>query len=186
MEPDDRSARVLASNAGFEIIEVGSRVWFFDRRTRGLGIAAAVSGGVAALTLINGALLTLMNLTGSSTSASLPWVAVLAAFGIMLVAGTICWATLKLRSQRVSCARAQLHPLAIVDRASGVVLGAERQVIAPVAQVRARRVMLISSSAPSIELRAPDGWHVEVFRGSMFGGGVEAVLSTLTQLGFAT
>ena len=40
MNPDDRGARVIAANAGFEIVEVGERV-----------IAAAVSGGVAGITL---------------------------------------------------------------------------------------------------------------------------------------
>lgn len=183
MNPDDRSARLIAANVGFEIVEVGDRVWFFDRRTRGPGITAAVSGGLAGITLINGGLMTLGNLTGGEFGA--PWLVVLALAGVVALAGGVCRAALGVRQRRVNCPRAELTPIVMVDRASGTLLDSEGQTIAALAQVRATRGVPIGTSASSLVLRPPDGRRIEVFRGSLMIGGLERALTGLAELGFS-
>lgn len=182
MNPDDRGARVIAANAGFEIVEVGERVWFFDRRTRGPVIAAAVSGGVAGITLINAMMIGLGNLSGGGFGA--PWWVVLLLVGIAALAGGICRATLAIRERRASCPRASLRAIVMVDRASGTLLDGGGQAIAATTQVRAARGMLIGSSAPALVLRPPDGRRIEVFRGSLFGTGLDGALAAMAELGF--
>ncbi|KIG14450.1 hypothetical protein DB30_06793 [Enhygromyxa salina] len=183
VDPDDRSARIIAANAGFEIVEVEGRVWFFDRRTRGPGIAAAVSGGVAGITLINAFVMALGALSGANLGGS--WWGALALGGVAALAGGVCRAALALRQRRLGCKRADLRPIAMVDRAGGTVLDARGTAIAPVAQVRAGRGMLIGSSAPALFLRPPGGGRIEVFRGSLFGGGIERAQVALAKLGFS-
>jgi len=142
LSPDDRSARILLEHAGFEIVEAGDRVWFFDRRTRGPIIAASVSGGLAAIASINALLLTTSLLAGAGLGAS--WLAVAIVAALALLAS-----------------------------------------IARVAQVRATRAMLIGSSAPAVTLRLPGGAGIEVYRGTLIGGGVDHALEALARLGFA-
>ncbi|PRQ08142.1 hypothetical protein [Enhygromyxa salina] len=183
MDPDDRGARIIAANAGFEIVEVEGRVWFFDRRTRGPGIAAAVSGGVAAITLINAAVMALGNLSGAGLGVS--WWGVLALGGVAALAGGICRAALALRQRRVGQRRADMRPIVMADRATGALLDEHGELIAPLAQVRAGRGMLVGSSAPALFLRPPGVGRIEVFRGSLFGGGVERAQVALAELGFS-
>lgn len=182
LSPDDRSARVLAENAGFEIVEVGGRVWFFDRRTRGPIIAAAVSGGVAAIALVNTILLTVAQLTGAELGSSWPVVVIVAALG--LLGGLVCSLSLKLRRRRAERPRAELRPLAMVDRATGMLLDGDGRSVAPVARVRGRRAMLIGSSAPAVVIQPPGRPRIEVFRGSLVGGGIDRALAALAELGF--
>lgn len=183
MNPDDRSARVLAENAGFEIVALGDRVWFFNRRTFGPAIAASVSGGVAAIASINALLITISLLAGGGIDA--PWLAVVIVIAVALLASSICWASLKLRRRRLERPRTELRPLAMVDRTAGMLLDGDGQSIAPVAQVRAGRGMLIGSSAPAVVLRPPRGRRIEVGRGSLAGGGIDQALAVLAELGFA-
>src|SRR5690606_6908311 len=112
LSPDHRSARILAEHAGFEIVEVGDRVWFFDRRTRGPVLAAAVSGGVAVIALVNAILLAVAQLTGAELG-SWPAVVIVAALG--LLGALVCSQSLKLRRRRAERPRAELRPLAMVD-----------------------------------------------------------------------
>lgn len=182
MGPDDRGARVIAANAGFEIIEVGGRVWFFDRRTRGPVIAAAVSGGVAGITLINASLMGLGNLTGGEFGA--PWVVLLVLVGIAALAGGICRAALTIRQRRANCPRAGLRPIVMVDPERGMLLDGDGQAIAAITQVRAARGMLIGSSAPALVLKPPGKRRIEVFRGSLFGTGLDSALAAMAGLGF--
>jgi hypothetical protein len=182
--PDDPSARVLAAHAGFEIVEVDRHVWFFDRRTRGPSIAAAVSGGVGAITSINALLLGLSLLTGSDLGASWPAVViitVLAAIGF-----GICRGALELRQRRASCPRATLRPLAWLDRRRGSLFDADGRELAPVGAVRAARAIQIGSSAPALALRLPNGRRIDVYQGSLFGSDIDRGLAALAELGFAT
>lgn len=196
VQPDERNAaivltpdsrpRVLAEGAGFEIVATGDRVWFFDRRTRGPMIAASVSGGVAAIATINAVLLTTSRLAGGGLDG--PWGAiaiVLIMLIIAVLAGSICRFSLQLRRRRLERPHAELRPLAIVDRTTGMLLDGDGRTIAPVHQVRAGRAMLISSSAPSVALRPPRGGRIDVFRGTLIGGGIDGALRVLAELGFA-
>jgi hypothetical protein len=182
-DPDDRSARVIAANAGFEIVEVGGRVWFFDRRTRGPGLAAAISGGVAGITLTNGVLLTVGNLTGAEFGA--PWLGVLVLAGVAALAGGICRAALAVRQRRASCPRAELRAIVMVDRASGTLLDGEGRTIAPLAQVRAGQGLLLASSAPALFLWPPNRSRIEVFRATLIGGGLQGARAALAEVGFS-
>jgi hypothetical protein len=73
----------------------------------------------------------------------------------------------------------------MVDRTNATLLDGQGTVIAPLAQVRAGRGMLIGSSAPALFLRPPSGGRIEVFRGSLFGGGIERAQLGLAELGFS-
>jgi hypothetical protein len=191
--PDDRNAavvltpdsrpRVLAEGAGFEIVAVGDRVWFFHRRTWGPTIAASVSGGVAAIATINVVLLTTSRLAGGGLDA--PWAAIAIVLLVAVLGGSICWFSLKLRRRRLERPHAELRPLAIVDRTTGMLLDGDGLTIAPVTHVRAGRAMMISSTAPSVALRPPRGPRIEVCRGTLIGGGIDGVLRVLAELGFA-
>lgn len=79
---------------------------------------------------------------------------------------------------------AQAPPFMAADLQRRVLLDAQGNPIAPFDQCRAMKAMLITSSAPSVQLRWSGGKR-EVFRGSLFGGGVAEVLATLHQLGFS-
>ena len=182
-DPDDPRARTLAANAGFEIVEVDGQVWFFDRRTRGPTIAAAVSGGVGAITSINALILTLSLLAGSPLAAS--WIAVAIVAVIATAAFGVCRGALELRRRRAECPRARLRPIVRVDRARGSLLDPDGRELAPVHAVRGVRAMLIGSSAPAVALRLPTGKRIDVFRGSLFGTDVERGLEVLAELGFA-
>lgn len=183
VSPDDRSARILAEHAGFEIVEAGGRVWFFDRRTRGPILAAAVSGGVGGIALINTILLTVAWLTGAELAPS--WHAPAIVFVLAVLGFVICSLSLKLRRRRAERPRVELRPLAIVDRTTGMLLDADGRSLAPVAQVRGRRAMLIGSSAPAVIIQPPGAGRIEVFRGTLIGGGIDPALAVLAQLGFA-
>lgn len=183
LSPDDRSARVLLEHAGFEIVEAGERVWFFDRRTRGPIIAASVSGGLAAIAAINGLLLTTSLVAGGGLGAS--WLASAIVAALALLAGLVCAGTLKLLRRRRARPRVELAPIVILDRSSGTLLDGSGRTLAPAAQVRATRAMLIGSSAPAVTLRLPGGASIEVFRGTLIGGGVDHALEALARLGFA-
>lgn len=184
MNPDDHSAQILAENAGFEWVEVEGRVWFFDRRTRGPTIAAAVSGGVGAIALVNSLLLTVAQLTGGELGTS--WWAVLIVSCIALAGLGACKLSLDLRRKRVEQPRAQLRPLAIVDRDLGMLLDGEARELAPIAQVRAGRGLLVGSSAPAVFLLPPHGPRIEVYRGSLLPAALDDVLAVLRDLGFST
>lgn len=173
----------MAEHAGFEIVAVGERVWFFDRRIRGPTLAAAISGGAGAIALINALLLTVAWLTGGELADS--WEAAAIVFVIALLGVGVCRATLGLRQRRLARPRAELRPLAMVDRATGMLLDADGRSIAPVASVRGARGLLIGSSAPAVFLQPPGAARIEVFRGTLVGGGLERVLDVLAELGFA-
>lgn len=79
---------------------------------------------------------------------------------------------------------AQAPPFMTADLRRRVLLDAKGNPIAPLDQCRAVKAMLITSSAPSVQLRWSGGKR-EVFRGSLFGGGVADLLSALHQLGFS-
>lgn len=181
--PDDRSARILAEHGGFEIVEVGERVWFFDRNLRRPTIAAAVSGGAGVIALVNAMLLTVATLTGGELGGS--WSAVAIVVCVALLGLGICSLSLKLRRRRVERPRTELRPLAMLDRKRGMLLDAEGRDLAPVTQVRGARGMLVGSSAPALFLTPPGRGRIEVFRGTLVGGGIDDVLRILAELGFA-
>lgn len=183
LSPDDRSARILIEHAGFEIVEAGDRVWFFDRRTRGPIIAASVSGGLAAIASINALLLATSLLAGAGLGAS--WLAVAIVAALALLASLVCAGSLKLLRLRRARPRAELAAIVIVDRSTQTLLDGSARPLAPVAQVRATRAMLIGSSAPAVTLRLPGGAGIEVYRGTLIGGGVDHALEALARLGFA-
>jgi hypothetical protein len=183
LNPDDHSARILAEHGGFEIVATRERAWFFDRRTRGPTLAAAISGGVGAIALVNSMLLTTAWLTGGELADSWHPGAIVLAIGLLGVG--VCSASLKLRRRRVERPRAELRPLAMVDRTTGMLLDADGRNIAPVAQVRGAKGLLVGSSAPAVFIHPPSSRRIEVFRGTLVGGGIDRALEVLAELGFA-
>jgi hypothetical protein len=183
LNPDDPSARILAEHGGFEIVATRERAWFFDRRTRGPTLAAAIGGGIGAIASINALLLTVAWLTGGELADS--WQAAAIVFVIALLGVGVCSLSLKLRRRRVERPRAELRPLAMVDRATGMLLDADGRSIAPVAQVRGGKGLLIGSSAPAVFIHPPSLARIEVFRGTLVGGGIDRAVEVLAELGFA-
>lgn len=181
--PDDPRATVLVENAGFEIVEHDGRVWFFDRRSWGPGVAAAVSGGVAGLVAVNAIVFLAALVAGSPIG---PWPVLLVELALAAVAGAVCMFAVQLRSRRLSRPRAELAPLAMVDRrdAQAILLDGSGRPIVPVTEVRAGKALQIGSSAPAVVLRIPGRRVLRVFRGSLFGGGIESALEVLRRLGF--
>ncbi|NVB36978.1 hypothetical protein G6O69_03995 [Pseudenhygromyxa sp. WMMC2535] len=180
--PDAPEVKILAHNAGFEIVASADRAWCFDRRTRGPGIAAAVSGGLAGVLFVNAAVALVLALGGGAIG---PWWLPLLEAGLGVIAGLVCKFSLNLRQARFACERAKLRPLVVVDRHAGLAYDADGQALARTDEIPARKGMLIDSSAPALRLLLPSGKRVEVFRGSLFGGGIEAGLEALRELGFA-
>ncbi len=66
-----------------------------------------------------------------------------------------------------------------------MLLDADARLLAPIAQVRGGRALLIGSSAPAVALWPPRRGRIDVFRGSIIGGGIEPALRALAEYGFA-
>lgn len=142
-----------------------------------MGIAAAVVGGLTGMAWIWTVVLGGMAL-GDTGPGTLP-----AAVTLVLAAGLTA-ALVGLLRWRKQARQATVAPFLIADFGQRVLLDGRGNALASLDQCRAVKAMLISSSAPSVQLRWPGGKR-EVFRGSIAGGGVAEVLSLLHQLGFS-
>lgn len=103
---------------------------------------------------------------------------------VLLVALAFTASLVGLLRWRRRARAAVVAPFSVADLERRVLLDFQGHPLVPLNQCRAVKAMLISSSAPSVQLRWSGGKR-EVFRGSIAGGGVAEVLSMLHQLGFS-
>lgn len=174
----DRASVLVAGGGGFEIVQDGAMVWCFDRRTRGPWVGVLVAGGVSGILGINAIVMTALSITGQGS-----WVVVAIELGIALVAGLVAYVFHQVRKARDAASRSTLRPLVILDLDRAVVMDGVGRPIAPLAEVTAQRAMVITSSAPALVLRFPKGGSIEVFRGSLFGGGLGEAQGAFRRLG---
>jgi len=172
---------LVSGGGGYEIAGQERWVWFFDRRTRGPLTAALISGGVTGIISINALVFIGLMVAGQPLG---PIGLLFGELAVVALGVGICVGSLRLRAGRRDAPRAELRPLAIVDRRYQMLLDGRLQAIAPVPQVWAQRVMQISSSAPALALCPPRGQRIVVFRGAIVGGGLEPARRVLRELGF--
>ena len=169
--------RVVASSSGFEVVEDGHLLLFFDRDGRGSAIAMVVAFGFAALLGVHAVLWTSLAIAGQSHWALGP------VFAVGAIIPTVVGALVRRRFRRLRTRPlSELRPLVVVDVGARWLLSSSLQPIAPVTQCRAAQAMLISSSAPSVRITWPGG-GLEVYRGGLFGGGIADVLALLHRAG---
>lgn len=169
---------ILARTGGYEIAREGHLVEF--RVRAGGGLVIVIAGVVAGALAVMAWAMTLWSLwlALGDTGPGFQEVATPVKLAVGL---TITSVALLLGRNRGRDTRAP--PFMVADLQRRLLLDAQGNLIVPLDQCRAVKTMLITSSAPSLQLRWAGGKR-EVFRGSLFGGGVADVLSRLHQLGF--
>ena len=175
----DRAKVLVAGGGGFEIVQDGARVWCFDRRTRGPWVGVWVAGGLASLLLINALVMGAISIAGQGS-----WIVVAVELVLAGVAFAVARVFHRLRKRRDAAPRSSMRPLVIIDLDDQMVLDGAGRPIAPVAEVAAARAMALTSSAPALVLRPPKGRGIEVFRGSILGGGLGDAQAVFGRLGF--
>lgn len=165
--------RVLADIGGTVVAEQGPLVVVIDRGTGPLattafvlGVLAAVFGGFGAVMLAIG-------------RAQMPtWVS-----GLFLVAGFAFAAATLAAVRRIRADRARpladYRPVALLDRARGVLADADGTVLAPLDQFRFERRMQLGSSSPKLVASTPNGDRI-LKRGNPFTGGIGNLDEVLT------
>ncbi len=172
---------ILGHSSGFEVVLAQRQVFFYDRRTRGPGILAAVAGGLTFILVMNAAVFGLMiSLDGD------PKLGLSVAAGELVAAcvtGGLTWLGLRRLADRRAASYAQLEPIVVADLGAGQLLDAQGRAFAPLSAARVAKAMLVTSSAPGVYMRVEGAGRYEVFRGSLFGRGVEYLLERLHGLG---
>lgn len=165
--------RVLADIGGTVVAEQGPLVVVIDRGTGPLattafvlGVLAVVFGGFGAVMLAIG-------------RAQMPtWVS-----GLFLVAGFAFAAATLAAVRRIRADRARplqsYRPVAVLDRARGVLADADGTVLALLDQVRFERRMQLGSSSPKLVASTPNGDRI-LKRGNPFTGGIGNLDEVLT------
>ncbi|MEM6289743.1 MAG: hypothetical protein AAGA54_00715 [Myxococcota bacterium] len=169
----------LGSAAGFEVAADDSRIVFIDRGARGLGIAAAVVGGIAGMAWIWTLVFAGLAAAGQGPGWLVVVIVAPLAAGLTLVLRTLLRKRATLRGRPLE----SITPLLVADLKLGLLADGDGQVLAPLTACRATKAMLITSSAPSVKIRWPGGSR-EVFRGGLAGGGVADMLDQLHARGF--
>ncbi|QRY49563.1 hypothetical protein [Mycolicibacterium septicum] len=165
--------RVLADIGGTVVAEQGPLVVVIDRGTGPLattafvlGVLAVVFGGFGAVMLAIG-------------RAQMPtWVS-----GLFLIAGVAFAAATLAAVRRIKANNrrplADYRPVAVLDRARGVLAEADGTVLAPLDQVRFERRMQLGSSSPKLVASTPNGDRI-LKRGNPFTGGIGTLDEVLT------
>lgn len=171
--PQPAQHRVLADIGGTVVAEQGPLVVVIDRGTGPLattafvlGVLAVVFGGFGAVMLAIG-------------RAQMPtWVS-----GLFLIAGFAFAAATLAAVRRIKANNrrplADYRPVALLDRARGVLADADGTVLAPLDQVRFERRMQLGSSSPKLVARTPNGDRI-LKRGNPFTGGIGNLDEVLT------
>lgn len=174
----DRARVLVAGGGGFEIVQDGSMVWCFDRRTRGPWTGVLVASGVAGILGLNAVLMAVLQM-----AAEWSFVVVAIELGVALLASGVARVFHVVRKGRDARPRSELRALAILDLERRMMLDGAGRPIAPLGEVVAQRAMVITSSAPALVLRPKKGRGIEVFRGSLFGGGLGDATAVLRRFG---
>lgn len=172
--------RVLADSGATVVAEHGPLVVVIDRGSGPLattafvlGVLAVVFGGFGAVTLA------LAASTGRGADADVPPMAsaVFLAVGLALAAATIAVV------RRIKAKHRQpltgYRPVAVFDRARGVLIDGDGKVLAPLSQVQLARRMQLGSSSPKIVAVTPSGDRI-LKRGNPFNGGIGNLDEVLT------
>ena len=170
----DGGVRVLAEASGVVVAESGARVLVVDRRIGGLSTTVFVLMLCAVIPLGAGLAFTVQALLDGAA----PPVFGLVLLGVAVVAfGLLLLARRAVRGRRARPVGSYV-PVAVFDRAAGVMVNSAGQVVAPLHQVRVGRRMQLTSSSPMLVADTPGGRYV-LGRGNPFAGGLgdlEAVL----------
>lgn len=170
--------RVLADNGRFVVADDAGRLVFLERRglvptwtvfVLGLlvGVFALASVGIAAA----------VNFEGR-------WVAAAVLVGLAAVlAGALRWVMGK-RRRRLAVALRMEEASVVVDAAGGVLSDRTGRVIAPLREVKFKRVMQATSSSRALAVAWSGGTRV-VFRGDPFAGAIDGAVDVLRGRGIA-
>lgn len=168
--------RVLADTGGTVVAEQGPLVVVIDRGTGPLattafvlGVLAIVFGGFGAVTLT----LAAGQRSGIPPVVSAAFLAVGLAFGVATAAAG---RRIKANNRRPLT---DYRPVAVLDRARGVLADADGTVLAPLSQVRFHNRMQWGSSSPKLVASTPSGDRI-LKRGNPFNGGIGNLDAVLT------
>ncbi|MFN6553865.1 hypothetical protein ACP6C7_28575 [Mycolicibacterium septicum] len=167
--------RVLADIGGTVVAEQGPLVVVIDRGTGPLATTAFVLGVLAVVFGGFGAVMLAIAGQGAGVppAVSAAFVAVGLAFGVATAAAV---RRIKANNQRPL---ADYRPVAVLDRARGVLADADGTVLAPLDQVRFERRMQLGSSSPKLVASTPNGDRI-LKRGNPFTGGIGNLDEVLT------
>ncbi|MGV0816161.1 hypothetical protein ABQF34_29770 [Mycolicibacterium boenickei] len=168
--------RVLADVGGTVVAEQGPLVVVIDRgggplatTAFVLGVLAAVLGGFGAVTLA-------ISAGGRSDIPPLVSTVFLAVGVAFAVATAAAVRRIKANGRRPLT---DYRPVAVIDRARGVLADADGAVLAPLSQVQFHRRMQLGSSSPKLVASTPNGdWLLK--RGNPFAGGIGDLDAVLT------
>ncbi|UNB97359.1 hypothetical protein H5U98_17250 [Mycolicibacterium boenickei] len=169
--------RVLADVGGTVVAEQGPLVVVIDRGTGPLattafvlGVLAVVFGGFGAVTL---------GLALGGRGGGVPPVV----SAVFLAAGLIFGAATAAAVGRIKADNRRpltgYRPVAVLDRARGVLADADGVVLAPLSHVQFARRMQLGSSSPKLVAVTPSGDRI-LKRGNPFNGGIGNLDAVLT------
>jgi hypothetical protein len=169
--------RVLATSAGFEIRGDASQVLFIDRGGRVESVFLWIVFGLAGMAWLWTVLPLALPVQGIEASSA--WIA----SGVALVCAVgLSWLFVTMRRGLQRRQEAEVAPFLVIDLHARVLRDGRGNVLAPLDQCSVRKAMLITSSAPSVQIRWRSGKR-EVFRGGIMGGGVADAIAMLRGLG---
>jgi len=164
--------QTIATCGGYEMVEVGPRIYFIDRGTGAHAIALFVLGLLVGLTGING----VVQLSLGNVIAGL----IIGGVGGLFAAVFVL--VLRARRRRLALRWDQHAPLAFIDRQTGSAHDGAGQPIAPLAQVAFAPVFQIASSSQALAMKLPGG-EIVIARGSPFSGSIDDFTDALRARG---
>ena len=166
------SGQIIARCGGYEMVEVGPRIYFIDRRTGGYVIALFVLGLLTGLTGINGVVQVAMG----NAIAGL----ILGALGAVF--GAVFALVLRLRRGRLALRWDAEPPIAFIDRETGSAHDGGGQALAPLTHVSFAPEFQMTSSSPALAMKLPKG-SIVIARGSPFTGSIDDFTDALRARG---
>ena len=166
------SGQTIATCGGYEMVEVGPRIYFIDRETHGYAIAMFVVGLLTLMVGVNGFFQLMLGRVAAGVILGA------AAAGLVVVFGVV----LRARRARLALRWDAMPPLAYLDRATGTVHDASGRTLAHLAQVAFAPAFQMTSSSQALEMRYPGG-SIVIARGSPFSGSVGTFIDALRARG---
>jgi hypothetical protein len=167
------SGQTIATCGGYEMVEVGPRIYFIDRGTGGYAIALFVLGLLTVIASVNG----IVQLGMGNLMAGLIIGAVGAVFGAVFAL------VLRARRARLALRWDQNPTIAFIDRETGSAHDPAGQALAPLTHVAFAPVFQIASSSQALAMKLPRG-EIVIARGSPFSGSIDDFTDALRARGF--
>jgi hypothetical protein len=166
------SGQTIASCGGYEMVEVGPRIYFIDRGTSAHVIALFVLGLVTGIVGLNG----VAQIALGNVALGLIMAAVGGVFGTVFA--------LVLRARRARLARRwdEHSPLAYIDSQTGAAHDGAGHPLAALSFVAFAPVFQIASSSQALAMNYPGG-SIVIARGSPFSGSIDAFTYVLRARG---